>query len=51
VLKAVLGREVDPDTIPYESDMRNQQGHDSIVTASSVHTRVNVKVETEPEKP
>ncbi|KAF5373039.1 hypothetical protein D9758_001725 [Tetrapyrgos nigripes] len=51
ILKAIIGRDVDPDSIPEEiDDMRHQQGHDSIVTASFVRRRVDVKVETCSEK-
>ncbi|KAK7440243.1 ATP-dependent 3'-5' DNA helicase [Stygiomarasmius scandens] len=46
VLKALLGLEVDPDSIPYETDERHLQGHDSIVSASSVRERDHVRVET-----
>jgi len=46
ILKALLGLEVDPDSVPYETDERHLQGHDSIVSASSVRERDHVRVET-----
>ncbi|ESK96811.1 dead deah box helicase [Moniliophthora roreri MCA 2997] len=45
ILKGILGLDIDPDSIPYETDPRALGGHDSIENAYPVHTRDNVTVE------
>ncbi|KAJ3802442.1 P-loop containing nucleoside triphosphate hydrolase protein [Lentinula aff. detonsa] len=39
ILKAILNIEINPDSIPFETDERALHGHDSIISVSPVHTR------------
>ncbi|KAK7043795.1 ATP-dependent 3'-5' DNA helicase [Paramarasmius palmivorus] len=45
VLKGILNRHIDPDSIPYETNERAMRGHDSIEHAYPVHTRELVPIE------
>ncbi|KAJ3815694.1 hypothetical protein F5876DRAFT_71708 [Lentinula aff. lateritia] len=49
VLKAILNIEIDPDSIPFETDDRALRGHDSIISVSPVHNKTarNVPVESD----
>ncbi|KAF8831611.1 hypothetical protein HHX47_DHR1000474 [Lentinula edodes] len=49
VLKAILNIEIDPDSIPFETDDRALCGHDSIISVSPVHNRTarNVPIESD----
>ncbi|KAJ3993850.1 DEAD/H helicase [Lentinula boryana] len=46
ILKAILNIEIDPDSIPFETDERALHGHDSIISVSPVHTRTAQSVPT-----
>ncbi|KAJ3931034.1 MAG: P-loop containing nucleoside triphosphate hydrolase protein [Lentinula lateritia] len=49
VLKAILNIEIDPESIPFETDDRALCGHDSIISVSPVHNRTarNVPIESD----
>ncbi|KIK63733.1 hypothetical protein GYMLUDRAFT_222021 [Collybiopsis luxurians FD-317 M1] len=47
ILKAILDVKIDPDSIPFETDERALRGHDSIISASPVHTRTAEKLAIE----
>ncbi|KAF9070382.1 P-loop containing nucleoside triphosphate hydrolase protein [Rhodocollybia butyracea] len=47
ILKAILNEPIDPDKIPYEADEKKLKGHDSIVSASPVHTKTAQKLVVE----